>query len=281
MSWIMNPNGVAPKAEAEENMVQDPFNPNRKVTKKSANQPFLAYQQYKEKKEQEHQEWLKKKEERDAKIARGEKVGRLEPDPTAEEEVGLLGLLKFIVYLLVIIALAGKFFTGHYLWEYDGKWVQLKTYWPSGDRLFSESFLATFDGTDENKPIYLAIDHDVFDVSSNRRTYGPGGSYHHMAGVDAARSFGTGCFATHRTHDLRGLSESELRGVDHWKKFFAEHKSYFKVGKVIHPPIDPASPIPEHCDPKKEEAKHPKKENKEKPIHPPSSKDDKPKREEL
>jgi hypothetical protein len=31
------------------------------------------------------------------------------------------------------------------------------------------------------------------------------------AGVDAARSFATGCFATHRTHDLRGLSEDELR----------------------------------------------------------------------
>lgn len=31
------------------------------------------------------------------------------------------------------------------------------------------------------------------------------------AGVDAARSFGTGCFATHRTHDLRGLTDQELR----------------------------------------------------------------------
>lgn len=31
------------------------------------------------------------------------------------------------------------------------------------------------------------------------------------AGVDAARSFGTGCFATHRTYDLRGLSDDELR----------------------------------------------------------------------
>lgn len=31
------------------------------------------------------------------------------------------------------------------------------------------------------------------------------------AGVDAARAFGTGCFKDHRTHDLRGLSESELQ----------------------------------------------------------------------
>lgn len=31
------------------------------------------------------------------------------------------------------------------------------------------------------------------------------------AGKDAARAFGTGCFQTHQTHDLRGLTESELR----------------------------------------------------------------------
>lgn len=31
------------------------------------------------------------------------------------------------------------------------------------------------------------------------------------AGVDAARAFGTGCFQVHRTHDTRGMSESELR----------------------------------------------------------------------
>ena len=35
------------------------------------------------------------------------------------------------------------------------------------------------------------------------------------AGVDAARSFGTGCFKEHRTHDLRGLSESEIRVSAH------------------------------------------------------------------
>lgn len=31
------------------------------------------------------------------------------------------------------------------------------------------------------------------------------------AGVDAARAFGTGCFQTHRTHDTRGMSESESK----------------------------------------------------------------------
>jgi len=225
---------------------------------------------------------MERKKERDAKLARGEKVGPEERDPTAQEEVGILGLLKFLVYVLIIIALAGKFFTGSFTWEYDGKWTRLKTYWPTNQRLFSEGLLAQFDGTDINKPVYLAIDHDVYDVSTNRRTYGPGGSYHHMAGVDAARAFGTGCFATHRTHDLRGLTDRETKGVEHWKKFFAEHKDYTKVGKVLHPPIDPASPIPEHCNPQGADSDNPRKESKENPrTSKKQPKQDQRKREEL
>ncbi|OJA07770.1 hypothetical protein AZE42_02987 [Rhizopogon vesiculosus] len=258
MSWIWNPNGDTPKPPVENNLVQDPSDPNRMVSRKAANQPFLAHRQYRERLEQEHQAWLQRKREREEKLAKGEKVGPEEEDPTAEQEVGLLGLLKFIVYLLLAVLIAGKFFTGSFLWEYEGKWARLKTYWPeSSGRLFSETYLATFDGTDSTKPLYLAIDGDVFDVSSNRRTYGPGGPYHHMAGVDAARSFATGCFATHRTHDLRGLSEDEIMAVEHWKTFFTDHKTYFKAGKVQHHPIDPSSPIPKHCDPKKEQKSHP------------------------
>jgi hypothetical protein len=38
------------------------------------------------------------------------------------------------------------------------------------------------------------------------------------------------------------------QSVEHWKKFFANHKNYKRVGRVYHPPIDPNSPIPEMCD---------------------------------
>ncbi|KAG5644916.1 hypothetical protein DXG03_007381 [Asterophora parasitica] len=211
----------------EERTVKDPHIPNRLVTDKPANRPFIAYKQYREQQEALHAAWEERQKEREAKIARGEKVGPPEPDPTAHIEVGVLGLLKFIVYLLIFAALAGKFFTGSYTWEYEGKWTQLKELWP--------------------------IDGAVYDVTQGK-SYQPGGSYSILAGVDAARAFGTGCFKTHRTHDLRGLTEKELQGVEHWKKFYAEHKDYVKIGRVSHPPIDPASPIPEHCDPKKEEA---------------------------
>ncbi|KAI5985401.1 hypothetical protein EDD15DRAFT_2476612 [Pisolithus albus] len=253
MSWIWNPSGDVPRPpDPTEELVEDPTGPSRKVKQKAANQPFLTYRQ---KQEREHQDWLLRRKEREEKLSRGE-----------PEEVGLLGLLQFIVYLLLIIVLAGKFFTGSFLWEYDGKWVRLQTYLPVSDRklwfrivfifhsgsdvlvtrwkingrLFSESYPATFDGRDENKPLYIAIDGDVYDASSNRRTYGPGGPYRHMAGVDAARSFATGC--------------TPLQSVRHWKRFFADHKTYFKVGRVIHPPIDPESPISEPCESSKAHA---------------------------
>ncbi|EIW62150.1 cytochrome b5 [Trametes versicolor FP-101664 SS1] len=232
--------------------VEDPSDPTRTVSTKQANRPFLAYAQYRAEREKLHADWLQRKKERDEKLARGEEVGPEEPDPTEEREVGCLGLLKFILYATLFVVLAGKFFTGSFLWEME--LPSVSQFMPSGQRLFSEKFLAQFDGTDADRPVYIAIDGDVYDVSSNRATYGPGGSYHMMAGRDAARAFGTGCFKTHLTHDLRGLSESEMKGVEHWKKFFGESKKYSKVGRVSHPPIDPASDYPEHCDPKKAQA---------------------------
>ncbi|KZV65507.1 cytochrome b5 [Peniophora sp. CONT] len=227
------------------------------VSTKRANKPFLVYKEYRDQQTKLREEWLERKKEREEKLARGEEVGPEEPDPTYEPEVGVFGLMKFLVYVLLFIICTGKFVTGDWMWGYDSKWLRVKTYFPEQERLFSESFLAKFDGSEELLPLYLAIDGDVYDVSSNRRVYGPGGSYHNMAGVDAARAFATGCFAQHRTHDLRGLSENELKSVQHWKDFFSNHKDYTHVGRVSHRPIDPMSPIPEPCKPPK--AKKPDK----------------------
>jgi len=184
-------------------------------------QSCASYHEYKLEQEKLHQAWLQRKKVREEKLARGEKVGPEEQDPTAEEEVGLLGLLKFIVYLLLIIILAGKFFTGSFLWEYDGKWAKLKTYWPVNALRFSERCryiltwlwyrnpVAVYFRNLSSRPLTariqasrytsrwvspsvshqwrligevtaVKIDGDVYDVSSNRRTYGPGGSYHTM-----------------------------------------------------------------------------------------------------
>jgi predicted heme/steroid binding protein len=74
-------------------------------------------------------------------------------------------------------------------------------------RTFTPEELSRYSGADPSLPIYLAIKGDVFDVSSNRLRYGPLGTYGHFAGRDASRSFVTGCFKTHLTHDTRGFGE--------------------------------------------------------------------------
>jgi hypothetical protein len=51
---------------------------------------------------------------------------------------------------------------------------------------------------------------DVYDVSANRRVYGPGGGYSFFTGKDAARAFVTGCFKEDLTHDIRGLDPQQL-----------------------------------------------------------------------
>ena len=78
-----------------------------------------SYAQYRAEREKAHEEWLKRKKEREEKLARGEEVGPEEPDPTEEVEVGCMGLLKFILYATLFVLLAGKFFTGSFLWELD------------------------------------------------------------------------------------------------------------------------------------------------------------------
>ena len=74
-----------------------------------------------------------------------------------------------------------------------------------------------FNGDNDSLPILvrgpqltlqLSIKGDVFDVSAGRMHYRKGSPYHNLAGRDASRAFVTGCFTTHLTHDLRGLTLS-------------------------------------------------------------------------
>ncbi len=73
-------------------------------------------------------------------------------------EIGLLGLCKFLVYVLLAVLIAGKFVTGEWFWggEADVRKTLWKL-WPTEQRLFSESLLAEFDGNDPHKSLYLAV----------------------------------------------------------------------------------------------------------------------------
>jgi hypothetical protein len=90
---------------------------------------MTRYKNYRDKLDEEHAAWEKRMKEREEKIKRGEKVGPAEPDPREETEVGAVGLLKFVVTLIVFALLAGKFFTGSYVWNFDG---DIKSLWPVG-----------------------------------------------------------------------------------------------------------------------------------------------------
>nr|CAG8436050.1 8649_t:CDS:2 [Entrophospora candida] len=63
---------------------------------------------------------------------------------------------------------------------------------PPKDTLFTPAELAKYDGTDASQPIYVAIKGTIFDVTTKRESYGPGGSYHVFAGKDASKALGMG-----------------------------------------------------------------------------------------
>ncbi|KAI9329616.1 cytochrome b5-like heme/steroid binding domain-containing protein, partial [Obelidium mucronatum] len=107
--------------------------------------------------------------------------------------------------------------------------------------------LKQYDGSDPSKPIYLAINGKVYDVSAGEKYYGKEGGYKFFAGVDAARAYITGCFETHLIPDLRGLSEAEIESLSTWSDFYEKHDKYFYVGQVIHDPIPEDAPLPEPC----------------------------------
>ncbi|KAI9197280.1 cytochrome b5-like heme/steroid binding domain-containing protein [Polychytrium aggregatum] len=114
-------------------------------------------------------------------------------------------------------------------------------------RKFTPEELAQYDGSDPDKPVYIAIRGKVFDVTAGQQYYGKGGGYSFFAGVDASRAYVTGCFKTHLTHDVRGLTEGEIKSIDGWADFYETHEKYFYVGEVIHDPIPEDAPLPEPC----------------------------------
>ncbi|KAJ2999023.1 hypothetical protein HDV02_003716 [Globomyces sp. JEL0801] len=165
-----------------------------------------------------------------------------EKKPTSNSGFGLGNILLSIV-LLVLGILSASYLTTE-TFDFGGQIHRLKVlshkYFPAdGERIFTAAELAQYDGSDENKPIYLAI----------KGYYAKGnGGYSFFSGKDATRAYITGCFETHLTHDLRGLTDAEIESLDSWIDFYETSDKYFYVGKVVHEPIDPDSPIPPPCE---------------------------------
>ncbi|CAK1360315.1 Damage response protein 1 [Cercospora beticola] len=118
---------------------------------------------------------------------------------------------------------------------------------PTVFKVFTPPQLEPFNGKD-GKPIYFAVKGKVFDVSSGRNFYGPGGPYQNFAGRDASRGLACGSFDPEMlTEDLHGpldrledLGEEEMEALRGWEERFNE--KYLVVGKLVpvgHPEAEP------------------------------------------
>nr|ODO01269.1 hypothetical protein L204_01997 [Cryptococcus depauperatus CBS 7855] len=220
--------------EASDEQVHDKIQDiyGNQVTNKPANKAILANQR----RQQEHNARVKAKQDQ-----------RSQKPPSSR--------LFTIFLFLAFLPLFSSFVTQSYTFNLSPYLLPpLRRFWTESSlnpwrremKVFSPVQLAMYDGR-EDMPVYLAIDGMVYDVSANRRIYGKGGSYNMMAGRDASRAFVTGCFETHLTHDIRGLSSNEMASLNHWKSFFANSDKYLKVGTVLNPPINPKTPLPSPC----------------------------------
>ncbi|KAK5044862.1 hypothetical protein LTR84_010400 [Exophiala bonariae] len=105
-------------------------------------------------------------------------------------------------------------------------------------RTFTPRTLLPNNGT-ENQPVYLAVRGKVYDVTSGRNFYGPGGPYENFAGRDATRGLACQSFDEEMlTKNLDGplddcsdLTEEQLDNLKGWIERFDE--KYLVVGKLI------------------------------------------------
>ncbi|ESW08926.1 hypothetical protein PHAVU_009G086200 [Phaseolus vulgaris] len=92
--------------------------------------------------------------------------------------------------------------------------------------------LSQYNGTDPSKPIYVAVKGRVYDVTTGKSFYGPGGAYAMFAGKDASRAL-----AKMSKNDddispsLDGLSEKEIGVLNDWENKF--QAKYPVVGRVL------------------------------------------------
>ncbi|XP_027937100.1 membrane steroid-binding protein 1-like [Vigna unguiculata] len=91
--------------------------------------------------------------------------------------------------------------------------------------------LKAYDGTDQSKPLLMAIKGQIYDVSQSRMFYGPGGPYALFAGKDASRALAKMSFEEKDlTGDISGPGPFELDALQDWEyKFMSK---YVKVGTV-------------------------------------------------
>lgn len=91
---------------------------------------------------------------------------------------------------------------------------------PPKDDPISVEDLKQYDGTDESKPVYVAVKGTVFDVSPKREMYAPGKGYHIFAGKDGSRGLGMSSLKPEdAVPDYSTLDDKQLKVLDDWVSF--------------------------------------------------------------
>ncbi|CCI41393.1 unnamed protein product [Albugo candida] len=101
-------------------------------------------------------------------------------------------------------------------------------------RYYSKEELREFNGT-KDKPIYVCLLDDVYDVTERAEYYGPGGVYHLFAGREVSRALATMSFdqVEIENDDLEDLSSTTLQTLQEWVIKFRDHNKYLVVGRLL------------------------------------------------
>ena len=87
---------------------------------------------------------------------------------------------------------------------------------------YTPELLRTFNGSDPSKPVLVALKSKVFDVSSARNFYGPGGPYQIFAGNDASFCLATSSLdPANLNRPFADIAEDDdKRTLDQWVQKF-------------------------------------------------------------
>ncbi|KAI1344998.1 membrane-associated progesterone receptor component 1 [Xylariaceae sp. FL0016] len=105
-------------------------------------------------------------------------------------------------------------------------------------KTFTPRTLLPYNGLND-MPIYFAVRGRVFDVSSGRNFYGPGGPYENFAGRDASRGLACHSFDEDMLtknldgplDKLDGLGPEEMESLAGWEERFMS--KYLVVGRLV------------------------------------------------
>ncbi|XP_055028388.1 neudesin-like [Misgurnus anguillicaudatus] len=95
-------------------------------------------------------------------------------------------------------------------------------------RLFTEEELKKYDGSEDKKPIYMAIKGVVFDVTTGKEFYGKGAGYNALVGKDSTRAVAKMSLdPADLTHDTTGLTEEQLQSLE--RIFTGTYKAKYPI----------------------------------------------------